>query len=343
MPCGQHLEGVMRRPSVPHTLELPPHKSREGSYQHIKWANTKRKEDSTFSRTLAKWYSYPRNPTYPQFYGPIKNAAICIIYLALKPPSEKKPHNYKSLQPALYSVTRCYCILFAGVKNTFTKTRAQQSKQRMKNVAIEGLPGAGKTTLINNLRRRLESGVLIVNEPLDGFQKFGSFNPLAALYDEPIKSGGICQLHFIDVLYQMYKKQIEGGAINILSDRSFESVTIFTRNMRKMGYLTDFTEEFVLKYFEKKMLQLFGKKQSLDGLVFIEVSVEGSLERMKTRGRESEKNVEAGYLQSLREEYYKFIESTRCNSPNIPILIIPYDDPQLESKVLQFLNTIYSD
>ena len=81
----------------------------------------------------------------------------------------------------------------------------------MKTIAIEGLPGPGKSTLIDRLRSKLEPEVIIVQEPVAKFEKFGTYNPLKELYTDPIKSSAICQLHFISTLYDTYREHLENS------------------------------------------------------------------------------------------------------------------------------------
>ena len=119
----------------------------------------------------------------------------------------------------------------------------------MKTIPIEGIPGAGKSTLIDRLQSKLQPEVVILQEPVEQFEKFGYFNPLTELYDDPIKSSAICQLHFISALCETYGEHVESPNNKILSDRGLDTVPIFTNNMKQMGFLTNFTYAYVLSVF----------------------------------------------------------------------------------------------
>ena len=54
---------------------------------------------------------------------------------------------------------------------------------------------------------------------------------------------------------------------------------------------------------------------------------------MEQRGRLSEKSITLEYLSSLKAEYDRFI---REKEGDIEFFIIPYDDPELEEKALNF-------
>ena len=208
----------------------------------------------------------------------------------------------------------------------------------MKTIAIEGLPGAGKSTLIDRLRSKLQPEVVILKEPVEKFEKFGCFNPLTELYDNPIKSSAICQLHVISALCDTYRKHVESPSTKILSDRGLDTVPIFTNNMKQMGFLTNFTHAYVLSAFYEKLFKLTGRKQCADAVVYIEIPPQEALKRMEQRGRPSEKSITLEYLSSLKAEYDRFI---REREGDIEFMVIPYDDPELEEKALAFLVEFY--
>ena len=78
---------------------------------------------------------------------------------------------------------------------------AKMASDRPTVIALEGLIGAGKSTLLNYLKDNF-TDVLYIEEPVDSFQTYKSFNPLDLL----AKNGFAAQYHIIRSLIGYYRK-----------------------------------------------------------------------------------------------------------------------------------------
>jgi deoxyadenosine kinase len=78
---------------------------------------------------------------------------------------------------------------------------------------------------------------------------------------------------------------------------------------------------------------------NIDFILYLDVSPEKCLERIKERGREFESSISLNYLKKLDTYYTNFI-----NNVNIPVLKIDYNDfidvDKVVSKVLSFYKEI---
>jgi len=207
-------------------------------------------------------------------------------------------------------------------------------------LALEGLPGAGKTTLLEQISTLLDKNITLMTEPIQEFQTFEEFNPLMELYEEPFKNGSVCQCHIIDVLTKRYKKYVDFGTDKLVSDRCLGAVEVFTNTMKEMGYLTNFSKSYILKYWENNVASVFpDKRYGTDSIFYIDIPVTTSISRIRQRGRVSEKNVSYEYLDVLKNQYEKFLHK---NSSSIKIKRVAFNDTKLKEKFLIFCHQSFT-
>nr|WP_307775123.1 deoxynucleoside kinase [uncultured Cetobacterium sp.] len=166
----------------------------------------------------------------------------------------------------------------------------------MKNViCIEGVVGAGKTTLGELLSKELS---------IDFFQEPYFDNPfLDKFYSNKERYSLLSQMYFlnkrIDIIEEAAK--LDG----CIMDRSIYGDFLFAKMHLKNGFMSK--SEFELyESFWKKMMSA---RTEPDLIIYLEISTENAIKKIKSRGRNFELGVEKEYWKSLNEEYSNFFDN----------------------------------
>ena len=161
----------------------------------------------------------------------------------------------------------------------------------MKYIAIEGVIGAGKTSLAKKISERLNAQLV--------FEQFDQNPFLESFYSDRKRYAFQTQMFF---LVNRYKQQQELNQENlfidyIVSDYIFEKDKIF-------AYLNLNGEE--LKLYEALFPLLARNLRNPDLVVFLQSSADRLMYNIKKRGRKIERNLTKNYIEELSEAYNHF-------------------------------------
>ena len=170
-------------------------------------------------------------------------------------------------------------------------------------IAIEGVIGAGKTSLAQMLSERL-SGNLIV-------EKFEENPFLPKFYDDTERFAFQTQIFFLLSRYKQQQQLYQTDLFHrfLISDYIFEKDKIF-------AYLTLADDE--LKLYETLIQSIEHNIPTPDVVVYIQSSVERLMSNIKKRGRDMEKNMSEQYIRDLNEAYNYFFFRYKA----APLLIV---------------------
>jgi deoxyadenosine/deoxycytidine kinase len=174
-------------------------------------------------------------------------------------------------------------------------------------IAIEGVIGAGKTSLAQKLSDKLGANLI-----LEQFED----NPfLEKFYDDRKRFAFQTQMFFLINRYKQQQQlnQQELFSKYIVSDYIFEKDKIF-------AYLNLSGEE--IKLYESIFPLLERDIPKPDLVIFLQSSIDRLVANVKTRGRKIEKNLTRGYLTELSESYNNFF----FKYSNTPLLIVNTTD-----------------
>jgi len=163
-------------------------------------------------------------------------------------------------------------------------------------VAIEGIIGAGKTTLAKLLGEEINSRLLL--------EEFADNPFLEKFYKEPQRYAFSVEMSFLADRYHKIKKFFDSPDLfqpTVISDYApFKSLIFAQTNLGE--------EEFKLyrEFFEMSI----GKLPKPDLVVFLDRTIPVLLKHIKQRGRGFEQSIQEEYLVSLKENYIRFFKQT---------------------------------
>ena len=170
-------------------------------------------------------------------------------------------------------------------------------------IAIEGVIGAGKTTLAQKLCDKLGANLI-----LEQFEE----NPfLEKFYDDRKRFAFQTQMFFLINRYKQQQQLNQQDLFSkyIVSDYIFEKDRIF-------AYMNLSGEE--IKLYESIFPLLERDIPQPDLVIFLQSSLDRLTTNVKTRGRQIERNLTRAYLSELSEAYNNFFFKYN----NTPLLIV---------------------
>lgn len=170
-------------------------------------------------------------------------------------------------------------------------------------IAIEGVIGAGKTSLAQKLGSVLDAKVV-----LERFEE----NPfLQKFYEDPIHYAFQTQIFFLLSRFKQQQELMQADLFHrfLITDYIFEKDKIF-------AYLNLADDE--LKLYEMLIGNMEHKIPSPDLVVYLQSSVERLMANIKKRNRPIEKNISEEYIRDLNEAYNYFFFRYK----DAPLLIV---------------------
>ncbi|MFW6348551.1 MAG: deoxynucleoside kinase [Cyclonatronaceae bacterium] len=174
-------------------------------------------------------------------------------------------------------------------------------------IAIEGVIGAGKTSLATLLAERRNARLI-----LEEFEE----NPfLPHFYEDRPRYAFQTQLSFLASRFTQQQKLFASDLFQkpLISDYTFDKDRIFAR-------LNLSDDELAL--YDKIYDIMSGIAAKPDLMVFIQCSIDRLMENIAKRGREYEKNISEEYLAELNDSYNHFFRHYEKS----PVVIIQATD-----------------
>jgi deoxyadenosine/deoxycytidine kinase len=181
------------------------------------------------------------------------------------------------------------------------------SLEKFRFIAIEGVIGAGKTTLADMLSRTIGGRII-----LEEFEQ----NPfLEEFYEDPDRFSFQTQIFFLLSRFKQLQelRQLDLFHKKLVSDYLFEKDRIFaTLNL----------SEKEMKLYDG-IARLMEKEITVPSLViYLQASTKHLMDNIHKRGRSFEKNISFDYINALNELYNKFF----FHYNKAPLLVINTDE-----------------
>jgi deoxyguanosine kinase len=193
-------------------------------------------------------------------------------------------------------------------------------------IAIEGVIGAGKTTLAKMLTERLQAKLVL--------EKFEENPFLTKFYEDQEHYAFQTQIFFLLSRYKQQQELFQGDLFYnyLVSDYIFDKDKIF-------AYLTLQDDE--LKLYETLITTIEKNIPTPDLVVYLQSSNERLMGNIKKRGRSFEENMSEDYIKDLNEAYnyfffrYKSAPLLIINSTEIDFVNEPEDFEDLMEQILK--------
>lgn len=184
--------------------------------------------------------------------------------------------------------------MFNYIKNN----RIQREKGRGSTlITIGGMIGAGKTSVTNILRDEL--GYQAYYENVDGNDILPLFYTATPEEQARKRYPFLLQLEFLNSRFDIIKSALRTDQ-DVIMDRSIYEDWYFAKKNCEIGDISD--QEF--KLYEKLLNNMLGELEELpkkapDLMIYLKISFEKTLERIRKRGRDFEQD------QALYDYYYE--------------------------------------
>ncbi len=200
------------------------------------------------------------------------------------------------------------------------------STAQIKYIAIEGVIGAGKTSLAKMIAEKLNAKLV-----LESFED----NPfLEKFYKNPRRYALHTQMYFLLSRYKQLLELRQDDLFHnyIISDYIFEKDKIF-------AYLNLADDE--LELYEKMVTFIERNLQTPDLVIYLQSTVERLMSNINKRGRPAEKPISETYISDLNEAYNYFFfrfKASRVmivNATEIDFVNNKFDFDELVSEILK--------
>eukprot|EP01111_Echinosteliopsis_oligospora_P020038 TRINITY_DN9994_c0_g1_i1.p1 TRINITY_DN9994_c0_g1~~TRINITY_DN9994_c0_g1_i1.p1 ORF type:complete len:227 (-),score=47.28 TRINITY_DN9994_c0_g1_i1:40-642(-) len=178
------------------------------------------------------------------------------------------------------------------------------------HIGISGLIGAGKTTLCSALGKILNLPTyfehVIENEYLEDF------------YKDPKKYSFPLQIYLLNHRFRQQQQIIWQGKGGV-QDRTIYEDSVFAKMLADSNLMDNRDYRTYTSLFSN--MSNFMRKPNL--IIYLDVSPEQSLARIKKRGRDCESNISLEYLSNLYKSYEEFIQEI---SRVIPVIRVNWSE-----------------
>jgi deoxyadenosine/deoxycytidine kinase len=206
----------------------------------------------------------------------------------------------------------------------------------VKNVVIDGLIFAGKTTAISNLKTRLSSSAdtsfNFFEEPVESWMNEGW---LEKYYSNISKFASSFQIRIIlshikqkNEIEEINRGQESKNIVNISERSAITTLNVFSKMLVADGVLDEI--EFKL---HEQMIEMFKYKKP-DMLIYLNIDPEIALRRNLKRMRNGESNIQIEYLRKLNQAYLNELGNL---AENIIVIDGTLDEAEIVDKIMKHL------
>ncbi len=204
---------------------------------------------------------------------------------------------------------------FGGGKESFIpfsnyKMHSKGAEHVIRSVSIEGNIGAGKSTFLNLLGEVSRSGIVLIDEPLSDWRsplfRDGTKSLFKLYCDNPKDLAFTFQVRAFTSRQESFNKAIAGLYVPsvLVSERSMLTDYLFAEVNRDIGNITEEQWHTYKGFFELVARKLV---DTLDVIIYLDVSAEVCHKRLLQRGRPEEATIPLDYLLSLQAKHEEML------------------------------------
>ena len=184
-------------------------------------------------------------------------------------------------------------------------------------ISIEGNIGAGKSTIVENLKKYMGDvqGVVFLSEPVDIWESIKDSKTgetiLQKFYADPDKYAFSFQVMAYASRLSLIRRQVEMDPAPevIICERSLEAdYNIFAKMLYDDGKIDDVNYQIYKHFYEE-----FSYKYGLDAVVYIDSDAEVCHRRIMKRSRDGEDQIPLDYLQKCKEYHDNWLANVKID------------------------------
>jgi deoxyadenosine/deoxycytidine kinase len=190
----------------------------------------------------------------------------------------------------------------------------------MMYITIEGIIGAGKTTLAKSLANKTGSKLVL--------EEFAENPFLSRFYENPSEMAFQLEMSFLRSRKAQLDRELHPESALVISDYHFQKTMIFASQTL---YGTDF------EHFEQSYRLESAGLPDPDLIIFVDTQPAAASENIRKRGRTYEQNIALPYLEKLYEKYHQWLSTFEPGK----VIIVPQqhglltEDNELIKRILR--------
>ncbi len=192
-------------------------------------------------------------------------------------------------------------------------------------IGIAGLIGAGKTTLATALGEHLQ--LPIYYEPVQDNEYLADF------YQDIKRYAFQTQIYLLNRRFQQHQEIIWRGGGGV-QDRTIYEDAVFAKTLVDQGLMEERDYRTYLQLF--KHMSNFMCRPNV--IIFLDLSPESSMERIKQRARDVETGISLEYLRGLHKAYQEFIQEI---SRTVPVIRVNWEEYRDVSEMAEMIEREY--
>ena len=183
-----------------------------------------------------------------------------------------------------------------------------------KIISIEGNIGAGKTTFVQELKKRYENSreIIFLTEPVDIWEKIKDENNktiLERFYENPKEYSFSFQIMAYVTRLNLLTKTIVNNPMCklIITERSLDAdKNVFAKMLYDDKLIDNLNYNIYLEFYNT-----YKEKYKTSGIIFINADAEICYERVNKRNRTGEESVTLDYLTKCEKYHYSWLYTSK--------------------------------
>lgn len=249
------------------------------------------------------------------------------------------------------------------------KQMSNFTSDQIKRVSIEGNIAVGKSTFAR-LLQKTEQDWEVIAEPIGKWQNVDQTNQtehcpqstsnlLQMMYHDPKRWSYTFQTFSCMSRMRSHLQPLSAGSlkssgspVRVYERSVYSDRYIFALNMFELGCINA-TEWAVYQDWHSFLVEQFGHRVQLEGIIYLRASPQTCMERLGRRGRVEEQGIQLDYLEKLhtRHEDWLIDKTTKVHFQHlekVPVLVLDAEvefekDPKVRDNLITKIRHFFSD